>query len=86
MPPLNDSIAALTQEQAKLVQMGTIKHSKNQALVASDTPKSSGKDKQKGKAKFPELKKEFFSQYSESSSLTKGKKKKERTRMIPIIR
>ena len=45
IPPLNDFIAALTQEQAMLVQMGAIKHSKNQALAATDAPKSSGRDK-----------------------------------------
>jgi hypothetical protein len=47
MPPLNDFIVELTQEQAKLVQMDSIKHSKNQALASTDAPKSSGKDKKK---------------------------------------
>jgi hypothetical protein len=47
MPPLNDLISELTQEKDKLVQMGAIKHSKNQALAATDAPKSSGKDKEK---------------------------------------
>jgi hypothetical protein len=82
MPPLNDFIAALTQEKAKLVQMGAIKHSKNQALVATDAPKSSGKDKQKGKGKFPESKKERSSQSSENSSEPKGKKKKKKERTL----
>eukprot|EP00253_Pinus_taeda_P034319 PITA_34319 len=82
MHPLNEFIAALTQEQAKLVQMGAIKHSKNQALAATDAPKSSGRDKQKGKGKFNESKKERPVQYSESSSLPKGKKNKERTLCI----
>jgi hypothetical protein len=59
--------------------MGAIKRSKNQALAATNAPKSSGKDKQKGKGKFPELKKERSSQSSENSFETKGKKKKERT-------
>lgn len=49
MPRLNDFIAALTQEQANLVQMVATKHSKNQALATTDAPKSSGRDKQKGK-------------------------------------
>jgi hypothetical protein len=80
MPPLNDFIATLTQDQAKLVQMGAIKHSKNQALVATDAPKRSGKDKKKGTGKFPESKKERFAQSSDNSSEPKGnKKKKERT-------
>ena len=82
MPPLNDFIAALTQEKDKLVQMGAIKHSKNQALAATDAPNSSGKDKKKGTGKFPESKKERFAQYSENSSEPKGKKKKERTLCI----
>ena len=78
--PLNDFIAALTQEKAKLVQMGSIKRSKNQALAATTAPKSSGKDKKKGTGKFHESKKERFSQSSENSSEPKGKKKKkERT-------
>jgi hypothetical protein len=76
MPPLNDFIVALTQEQAKLVQMGAIKCSKNQALVATNAPKRNGKDKEKGTSKFPELKKERFAQSSENSSEPKGKKKK----------
>lgn len=58
MPPLNDFIVALTQEQAKLVQMGAIKRSKNQALAATDAPKRSGRDEKKGKGKFNESKKE----------------------------
>jgi hypothetical protein len=79
MPPLNDFIAELTQEKAKLFQMGSINHSKNQALVAIDAPKRSGKDKQKGKGKFLESKKERSSQSSKNSSEPKGNNKKERT-------
>jgi hypothetical protein len=78
MPPLNDFIAELTQDKSNLFKMGAIKCSKNQALVAIDASKSSGKDKQKGKGKFPEWKKERSSQSSENSSEHKGKKKKER--------
>jgi hypothetical protein len=60
--------------------MGAINHSKNQALAATDAPKSSGKDKEKGTGKFHESKKERFAQYLENSSEPKGKnKKKERT-------
>jgi hypothetical protein len=77
MPPLNDFIVELTQEKAKLVQMGAIKHSNNQALVATNAPKSSGKDKKKGTGKFPESKKERSAQSSDNSSKPKGKKKKE---------
>ena len=79
MPPLNDFIVELTQDQANLFQMGSIKCSKNQALETTDAPKSSGKDKKKGMGKFPESKKERSTQYSDNSSEPKGKKKKERT-------
>jgi hypothetical protein len=80
MPPLNDFIVALTQEKYDLVQMGSIKRSKKQALAATDAPKSSGKDKEKGTGKFPESKKERFAQSSENYYEPKGKKKKkERT-------
>eukprot|EP00253_Pinus_taeda_P013857 PITA_13857 len=79
MRPLNEFIIALNQEKDNLVQMGAIKHSKNQALAAIDAPKRSGRDKEKGKGKFNESKKERPVKYSERSSLPKGKKKKERT-------
>jgi hypothetical protein len=79
MPPFNDFIAKMTQEKANLFQMGAIKHSKNQALVDTNAPKRSGKDKKKGTGKFVELKKERSSQSLDNSSKTKGKKKKERT-------
>jgi hypothetical protein len=59
--------------------VGAIKRSKNQALVATNAPKSSGKDKKKGMGKFPESKKERSAQSSDNSSEPKGKKKKERT-------
>eukprot|EP00253_Pinus_taeda_P035997 PITA_35997 len=62
--------------------MGAIKRSKNQALASTDAPKSSGRDKQKGKGKFNESEKERPVQSLESSSLPKGKKKKERTLCI----
>jgi hypothetical protein len=78
MPPLNDFIATLTKEKANLVQMGAIKHSKNQALASSNAPKSSGKDKKKGTGKFPESKKERSAQYLDNSSEPKGKKNKEK--------
>jgi hypothetical protein len=78
MPPLNDFIAALTQDKYKLVQMGAIKHSKNQTLAATDAPKSSGKYKKKGAGKFSKSKKERSTQSSDNSYDPKGKKKKER--------
>jgi hypothetical protein len=78
MIPLNDFIAALTQEKDNLVQIGSIKHSNNQSLVSTNAPKSSGKDKKKGTGKFPESKKERSAQSSDNSSENKGKKNKER--------
>jgi hypothetical protein len=81
MPLLNDFIEELTQEQDKLFLMGAINHSKNQALVAIDAPKSSGKDKEKGMGKFPESK-ERFTQSSEISSEPKGKKKKKERKIF----
>ena len=51
MIPMNEFIVALTQEKSKLVQMGAIKCSRNQALAASDAPKSSRGYKQNGKGK-----------------------------------
>jgi hypothetical protein len=59
--------------------MGAIKHSKNQALAATNAPKSSGKDKKKGTGKFSESKKERSAQYSDKNYEPKGKKNKERT-------
>jgi hypothetical protein len=81
MPPLNDFIAALTQEKANLVQMGAIKHSKNQELAATDAPKNSGKDKKKRTGKFLESKKERFTQSSKKSYETKGKNKKKELKL-----
>jgi hypothetical protein len=82
MPPLNDFIEELTKEKYNLVQMGSIKHSKSQALAATNAPKSSGKDKKKGTGKFLELKKERSAQSSNKSSKIKGKKNKERKLFI----
>ena len=50
MPSLADFMESLTQEQDKLVMMGTIKPSKDQALVAGDSRVDS---KRKMKAKKP---------------------------------
>ena len=54
MPSLVDFMESLTQEQDKLVMMGTIKPSKDQALVAGDLSVDS---KGKKKAKKPPNKK-----------------------------
>ena len=50
MPSIADFMESLTQEQDKLVMMGTIKPSKDQALVAGDSRVDS---KSKKKAKNP---------------------------------
>ena len=50
MPSLAEFMESLTQEQDKLVMMGTIKPSKNQALVAGDSKVDS---KRKKKSKKP---------------------------------
>src|SRR5229473_2231576 len=50
MPSLADFMESLTQEQDKLVMMGTIKPSKDQALVAGDLRVDS---KSKNKSKNP---------------------------------
>ena len=54
MPILADFMESLTQEQDKLVMMGTIKPSKDQALIAGDSKVDS---KGKKKAKNPPEKK-----------------------------
>ena len=48
MPSLADFMESLTQEQDKLVMMGTIKPSKYQALIAGDL-KVDSKGKKKAK-------------------------------------
>ena len=50
MPSLADFMESLTQEQDKLVMMGTIKPSKDQDLIAGDSKVDS---KRKKKAKKP---------------------------------
>ena len=56
MPSLADIMESLTQEQDKLVMMGTIKPSKYQALIAGDL-KVDSKCKKKDK-KTPEQKRD----------------------------
>ena len=47
MPSLDDFMESLTQEKDKLVQIGTIKSSKDQALFARVSNPSKGKKKLK---------------------------------------
>jgi len=68
MPSLDVFIEALTQEQAKLISMGSTRTSKDHALVANEGQRSSFKDKHKGKGKMhPNARKEKFSKATEDS-------------------
>ena len=51
MVSLDSFTRSLIQEQDKLVQMGALKASPNQALLASETSNAQAKRKQKGKEK-----------------------------------
>ena len=79
MPSLADFMESLTQEQDKLVMMGTIKPSKDQALIDGDSKVDS---KIKKKAKNPPEKKRDKKQSPEepqgSKKTTKRRKTKEK--------
>ena len=62
MPTLEDCMESLAQEQDKLVQMGTIKSTKDQALAASVSNQGKGKKKPKD-SKHQEKKKEENPKY-----------------------
>ena len=62
MPSLADFMESLTQEQDKLVMMGTIKPSKDQSLIAGDSKVDS---KRKKKAKKPPEQKRYKKQSPE---------------------
>ena len=49
MPSLDSFVKALIQDQEKLVQMGVIQTSKNQALLVIDSTKVKAKGRPKGK-------------------------------------
>ena len=68
MPNLVEFMESLTQEQDKLVMMGTIKPSKDQALVAGDSKVDS---KRKKKDKIPPEKKRDKEKSQEESSCSK---------------
>ena len=70
MPKLAEFMESLTQEQDKLVMMGTIKPSKDQALVARDSKVDS---KRKKKAKNPpEQRRDMENSQEESSGSKKN--------------
>ena len=84
MPTLNAFIKSLTNEHDKLVQMGSMRSSKDQALFAGE-PKATntkGKKKQKEKTNFdPPKHKEKTKQPDEPSGLKKEKQRgKEKTK------
>ena len=70
MPKLPDFMESLTQEHDKLVMKGTIKPSKDQALVARDSKVDS---KSKKKSKKPPEKKIDKTKSQEDSSCSKKK-------------
>ena len=74
MPKLVEFMESLTQEQDKLVMMGTIKPSKDQALDAGDS-KVDSKSKKKAK-KPPEQKRDKAKSQEESSGSKKNFQKK----------
>ena len=74
MPKLVEFMESLTQEQDKLVMMGTIKPSKDQALVAEDSRvDSNGKKKSK---KPPEQKRDKSKSQEEPSGSKENFQKK----------
>ena len=73
MPTLNFFIESLTNEHDKLIQMGIIRSSKDQALVAGGHKAMNGKGKQKNE---PHVEKEWSDQPSGSKrNKKKGKGK-----------
>ena len=82
MPSLVDFMESLTQEKDKIVQMGTIKSSKDQALVEGVSNPSKGKNKDKDSRK-QDKKKQNRPKSSNGGSnpcKDKGKKKEENTK------
>ena len=71
MPKLVDFMESLTQEQDKVVMMGTIKPSKDQDLVAGDS-KVDSKSKKKSKNP-PEKNRDKSKSQEEPSSSKKNK-------------
>ena len=79
MPSLADFMESITQEQDKLVMMGTIKPSKDQALIAGDSKVDS---KRKKKAKNPpEQKRDKNKSSEEPRGFKKNYQKKKKTKV-----
>ena len=78
MPSLDAFIDSLTQEKVKLIQMGTLKTSKDHALAALGSKNFKSKGKLKVKEKKPKSDSEDEGSYSTdegSNSKKKGNKK-----------
>ena len=88
MPPLGNFMESLTQEQDKLVKMGTIKSSKDQDLTTGVSNPTKGKKKSKY-LKQQENKKQGKLKYSDgvsNPSKDKEKKKKEKKKCIYVTK
>ena len=77
MPNFIEFIESLTQEQDKLAMMGTVKHSKDQALVARDSRVDS---KGKNKSKKPPEQKRDKNKSPEEPQGSKKNPKRRRTK------
>ena len=76
MPSLAEFMESLTQRQNKLVMMGTIKPSKDQALVVGDSKMDSKGKKKASSKKPPSQNKDKSKSHEESSSSRKNSQKK----------
>ena len=78
MPSLDAFIDYLTQEKVQMIQMGTLKNSKNHALASLESKNFKSKGKQKVKEKKPNSDSEdegFYSIDEGSNSKKKSNKK-----------
>ena len=81
MPSLDTFVESLIQEKDKLVQMGVIQTSKNQALLMKDSNNAQARGKHKGKdPKATNSKPKKNHRYSEGASISKKNKKFKKTR------
>ena len=81
MPSLNAFVDSLIQDQDKLVQMGVIQTSKNQALFVGDSNNAQEREKLKGKeTKNTNSNPKENQRYSYGASGSNKKKKFEKTK------
>ena len=81
MPSLDDFVESLVQEKDKLVQMGVIHTSKNQALLVTDSNNVQAREKHKGKeTKSTDSKPKENQISSDGASGSKKKKKFKKTK------